>query len=172
MEKTWTFEATTANREHVLLWNSHILVPDRIAREIRSAKPDRRIIASFNGEIDHHAALMPAGNGEYCILLNKQLRKQLALRYGDKIMVTIRLDDSQYGVPMPEELASVLAEEEDADRFFHDLTAGKQRALIHIVGKIKDPDLRIRKSWIIAEHLIRNTGRLDFKQLNEDFRNG
>ena len=31
-------------------------------------------------------------------------------------------------------------------------------------------DLRIKKSLTIAEHLIRNRGNLDFKELNEDFR--
>jgi len=172
MESSWTFEATLRQEEHILLWNSQILVPQAIADEIRRLQPDRRVIVRFPGGITHHAALMPTGDGRFFIMLNKALRKQVEPRDGSLFAVTLTLDRSEYGMPVPEEFEVVLAEDEVAYRHFNALTPGKQRALLHLIGKIKDPDLRIRKAWIIAEHLVGNGGKLDFRQLNEDFRRG
>lgn len=71
---------------------------------------------------------------------------------------------------MAEEMEVVFQEEPQAFKLFEELTPGKQRTLIHIVKKVKNPDLWIKKALTIAEHLIRNRGKLDFKELNEDFR--
>ena len=172
MDLKWEFEAVLEKEDHVLMWEAKLMVPDRISNEIRAAQPDRRVVATFNEGISQQAALMPNGDGRYFIMLNKQMRKKLGIGDGSKIRVTVEPDKSPYGAPMSEEMEMVLAEDASASRHFHALSPGKQRALIFQITKIKNPDLRIRKSWIIAEHLNRNSGRLDFRELNEDYRNG
>jgi uncharacterized protein YdeI (YjbR/CyaY-like superfamily) len=79
-------------------------------------------------------------------------------------------DDSKYGMPMPDEFQEVLYQEPDASKYFHELTAGKQRSLLYIVGKVKNTESRIKKSLAIADHLVANKGKLDFKMLNEAFK--
>jgi hypothetical protein len=37
---------------------------------------------------------------------------------------------------------------------------------LYIAGKVKNPDKRIQKSLVILEHLKKNKGIIDFKQLN------
>jgi len=170
MEKTWKFSATLERMESSLLWHSFILVPEEVCEEVKGLQSDRRVVATFNGEVGHHAAMMPKGDGRYFIMLNKELRKQLFARYGSRLEVELRLDKSRYGMPMAEEMEAVLAEDPVASRWFEALTPGKQRALIHIVSKVKNPDLRIRKSLVIADHLVRQNGELDFRQLNRDFK--
>ena len=168
----WDFEAVLEKKDHVLMWTSYILVPGKIVAEVREQDPERRVVVTFNDEITHHAALMPRGKGEYFIMLNQKLRKDLAARYGHSLQVRMRLDKSEYGVPMPEEFEVALYEDEPALAHFRRLSPGKQRALIHIVGKVKNPDLRIRKAVIICDHLNAQRGDLDFKILQDDFRRG
>ena len=78
-------------------------------------------------------------------------------------------DESKYGIPMPEEFQELLYQDEEGNDLFHALTAGKQRSLLHIIGTVKSPDIRIRKGMIMLNHLRSNNGKLDFRQLNQDF---
>jgi uncharacterized protein YdeI (YjbR/CyaY-like superfamily) len=51
---------------------------------------------------------------------------------------------------------------------FEQLTPGKQRNLIYIVGQAKNTDLRIIRSIIIIDHLKNNLGKIDFRSLNKE----
>ena len=73
-------------------------------------------------------------------------------------------------MPMPDEFQEVLYQEPDASNYFHALKAGKQRSLLYIVGKVKNAESRINKSLAIANHLLANKGKLDYKMLNEAFK--
>jgi len=106
-------------------------------------------------------------DGAYFILINKQVRDQLGLALGDPVEIRLEADQSEYGMPMPDELQVTLAQDEMASRHFHALTPGKQRNLIYIVSRVKSTDSRIRKALAIAEHLNASRGKLDFKALNE-----
>ena len=168
--KKWSFRAPVEYETNSLGWNSFVIVPNAISDDVRKTVKDRRIIATFNDVIVQHCAMMPKGNDTYFIFVSKELHKKLDILKGEEVDIAIKPDTSKYGVPMDEEMKVVFQEEPLAFNFFERLTPGKQRALIHIVKKVKNPDLRIKKSLTIAEHLIRNKGKLDFKELNEDFR--
>ena len=71
---------------------------------------------------------------------------------------------------MPEEMEVLLAQDEEADRYFHQLTPGKQRSLLHIIGKPKTEATRLKKAIVITEYLKTNRGKLDFKELNLAFK--
>jgi uncharacterized protein YdeI (YjbR/CyaY-like superfamily) len=70
-------------------------------------------------------------------------------------------------MPMPEELEAVFDSDPIAFKFFEKLTPGKQRSLLHLVGKVKRESSRIAKSLAIADHLVSFNGQLDYKALNE-----
>ena len=72
---------------------------------------------------------------------------------------------------MPEETSELMAIDEEGDKLFHALTQGKQRSLLYIIGKPKRSETRLQKAVVVLEHLKTWNGKLDFKQLNEDFRN-
>jgi len=146
------------------LWGHHFWVPEDAAAALMT-EGNRRVICSLNGQVRTSAALMP-DKGRHFILLNKQVRNRLGVLRGDQITVTLESDTSEYGMEMPEEFQTVLLQDEPANRLFHTLTPGKQRALIHIVGKVKNTDSRIRKALAIAHHLNETEGIVDFKLLN------
>lgn len=171
MPNAWSFEAPVAQYNDNL-WSVHIPVPEPIVQEILDTIPDRRLVVCLNRTVKFHAALMPFGDGQYFILLNKEKRKQLKVEVGDVLSVQLAPDTSEYGMPMPESLREVMDADPEGDQYFHALTPGKQRSLIHLIGKIKSIDLQITKSLIIMEHLKNQKGKLDHKQLREDFRRG
>jgi len=61
----------------------------------------------------------------------------------------------------------MMEQEPEAKLVFDKLTPGKQRTLIYIVNKVKNPESRMKKAQAISHHLKVCQSNLDFKQLNE-----
>ena len=101
----------------------------------------------------------------YFININKAIRDKLKLREGMPVEAALRKDNSEYGLPMPEELAELLAQDEEGDQYFHALSAGKQRTLLYIVGQPKTSDTRLRRALVVVDFLKVHSGKLDFKAL-------
>ncbi|MFT5998429.1 MAG: hypothetical protein ACI81P_000882 [Neolewinella sp.] len=125
-----------------------------------------RIIFSINGKGRIYRAFMPAGNGDYFILINQGICKQFNLEPEVPVILQISPDDSEYGMPLPEELSELWAMDEDAYRTFHVMTPGKQRSLIYQIAKPKGADTRVKKAVQISEYLKSVNGKLDYKELN------
>lgn len=153
------------------LWGFHLPVPDLIAQTFL-AEDAKRVVCTLNEKIEFQCALIAKGNGAYCIMVNKKTRDQLGLKPGSPARVSLRKDDSEYGLPMPEEMAEVLAQDEEANRLFQALTPGKIRTLLYIVGHVKSTDARIERAFAIIEHLKTQGGKIDYKVLNEDLKKG
>jgi hypothetical protein len=153
------------------LWHFHFCVPDDIAQPFLE-KNAKRVVCQINGHMEFHCALMPRGDSQYFINLNKERRKKLGLKLGDSIQACIWEDDSKYGLPMPEELGELLKLDDEGSHYFHALTPGKQRSLIHIAGSPKRSETRLNKALIIVDYLKSTGGRLDYKELNEAFKQG
>ena len=151
------------------LWGFHFLIPHKIAKRYISQK-DKRIICEINGIYKFHCALMSNGKGDFFIMINKQVKKKLDLTRGLIVHLLIEKDNSKYGMEMPEEFSELLAIDELGDTFFHKLTSGKQRALIHLVAKNKRIETRINKALVIVDYLKESQGKLDFKELNAAFK--
>jgi len=109
---------------------------------------------------------MPYPKG-YFILMNQANVKKLNIKEGDPVNIVINKDTSEYGVPMPDSFLALLSQDEQGSAYFHQLTPGKQRSLIYIVGKVKNIDSQINKGLAILSHLTEAKGQLDFKRLNE-----
>ncbi|MFT6358644.1 MAG: bifunctional DNA-binding transcriptional regulator [Saprospiraceae bacterium] len=146
------------------LWGHHILVPDGIYQPY--AATDRRVVCRINDLKEFQCALMSKGDGQYFINLNKKLRKKLDINIGEAVTVELRKDESEYGLPMPEEMQELLNLDDEGNHYFHQLTKGKQRTLLHLVGKPKNTDIRLRKAVAVLEYLKEVEGKLDFKELN------
>ena len=113
---------------------------------------------------------MPAGDSIYFIKVNKELRILNKLNLGQEINVAILKDESKYGMPLPEEMKELLTQDPEGENYFNQLTPGKQRGLLYLVGKMKSSNKRIEKSLIILGHLKEQCGQLDYKILHEDFK--
>lgn len=152
------------------LWNYHLKVPQDVVIKIKKKKMTR-FMCSLNKGTCFHASLMPAGEGIYFIKINKELRQKHHINLGDNVTVLIEKDKSKYGMPLPEEMEELFLHDPEGNQLFHQLTPGKQRSLLYLIIKIKSKEKRLEKSFIILEHIKEYKGDLDFKILNQDFKN-
>lgn len=162
-----SFDTTLAQMDSDV-WSYHIPVPPEVAEQF--SENDRRVICTLNEEHSFHCAIMPGGNGTWFITVNKERRKKLGLELGMEVQASLVKDESKYGMPMPEELGALLEMDEEGSHYFHSLTMGKQRSLIHVVGKHKHSDTRLRKALVIVDYLKWSKGKLDYKELNQAFK--
>lgn len=147
------------------LWSYYVEVPKPIGDGFISGE-DRRIICTVNGGAPIHSALMPKG-AIYTIYVKKDFMKKHGINEGDQVDVRLEKDHSEYGIPIPESFQTLLDQDSEGSTWFHALTPGKQRSLIHIVGKVKNIDSQLAKGLAIMHHLKEAQGALDFKRLNE-----
>ncbi len=151
------------------VWGQHIKLPKKVSDKFL-ADGSKRIICKVNNEFSFHGAIMPEGGGRFFINFSKQNSKKYNLVEDQVLNIELLKDESKYGIPMPEEFQELLYQDIEGDKLFHTLTAGKQRSLLHLISTVKSPEIRIRKGLIIFHHLKSNMGKLDFKQLHQDFK--
>jgi hypothetical protein len=156
--------------ESTVFWTAVIIIPEKIYQEMIKLSTDKRIICTLNETLTFHCAMIPKKPNHY-IMLNKEKMATLNLHNNDDIMVEIFPDKSTFGIDISEEFQEVLLQDDVAENLFKKLTPGKQRSLIYLITKIKNSQTRINKTFVILDHLKRNNGTLDFKVLNEDFKN-
>lgn len=156
--------------ENELYWEKHIKIPNEVFKEICINSSHKRVVCKLNNSFTFHCAMLPKKTFHY-ILLNKEICKKNNFTGNDNVSVSLCVDESKYGLPMSEEMEEVLYSDPEGNAFFHKLTPGKQRSMIHLVNKVKNTQGKIDKSFVILEHLKNNRGVLDFKLLQEDFKN-
>jgi hypothetical protein len=146
------------------LWGHHLPVPDAVAQQF-IAEGIKRVVATLNEAESYQCALMPMGQGSYFLNVNKKLRDKLGLKVGMPVRIRLVPDESEYGLPMPEELAELFKLDDEGDRLFHALTPGKQRTLLYIIGSAKSSDARIGRALAVVDHLKAHAGKINFKAL-------
>lgn len=146
------------------LWTYHLKVPGSIAAVFKENNAGR-VVCTLNGDATFQCAIMPWSGGIFFININKKLRDKLGLTIGSPVQVELRKDESQYGLPMPEELEEMLNQDEQGNAVFQTLTPGKKRTLLHFIGSVKNPELRLHRAVLVVEHLKENKGKIDYKYL-------
>ena len=156
--------------ESEIYWTSIIIIPNEIYQEMIKIAPDKRIICTINKSLTFHCGMNPKKTFHY-IMIGKDKIKTLNLEIHDEISVEIFPDKSEFGMNVCEELQEVLFSDPDGNSLFEKLTPGKKRGLIYVISKVKNPELRIEKSFVLLEHLKRNKGKFDNILFQEDCRN-
>ena len=168
LSRTFLGKLTKTNSN--LSWDYRVVVPKDIVKDFH-AEQIQRIICRFDDKMDIHSALLSSGDGRHFIMINKDVRKQLSWDLDEVKNVTITPDTSTYGIYTAPEFLEVLEQFELGSTFFHQLTPGKQRSLIHMASSPKTSATRIKKSIVILEYLENSKGALDFKELMQAFKN-
>jgi uncharacterized protein YdeI (YjbR/CyaY-like superfamily) len=79
-------------------------------------------------------------------------------------------DQSEYGVPIGDELREVLDQNPNADKVFHSLTKDRQRTLIYLINNVKSSGIKIKRALVMTDHLVNQNGKTDFKLLNVEMK--
>ncbi|MEL7160140.1 MAG: YdeI/OmpD-associated family protein [Bacteroidota bacterium] len=138
-----------------------------LAEILAREKNATRVLVEINGQGKISSGLMPNGKGDFFITISKEVRKRFGIEEGDEVDLVIHPDESEYGMPVPEEMVELWAMDEEAYDVFHGLTPGKQRGLIYIIAKPKRAETRVKKAVQIHEYLKSTNGVLDYRELNE-----
>jgi hypothetical protein len=149
------------------LWGYYMPVPLDVQKFYKEKSITRFIVQIKKPAATLYSAIMPGGNNTFFILMSKNVLKQYKFQLNQDVEVSIKPDESTYGMPLSEELAELLQLDEEFASYFEKLLPGKQRNLIYAIGKFKSSDLRIRTAVVVADHLKANNGKLDFRMLNE-----
>ena len=163
------FKTKVTNFYESDVWGGHIILPEKVAEKFIS-KNIKRVVCILNGKYEFQCGIMPKGGGIYFININSELRKKLQIPLGTEVDVELKKDDSKYGMPLPEEFKELLKIDDELNEVFHKLTAGKQRSLLHMIGKPKTSNTRLNKAIVISEYLKQVNGKIDFKQLQQAFK--
>lgn len=133
-------------------------IPDEVVEAFKAAKI-KRFICQINGEYEMPCALHSHKGGARFIMLSKRIRSEYDIDPTAPAQIVLREDDSEFGHPVPEEWQAILDFDEEAAAIFSELTPGKQRSVLHMVGAAKREETRINRALKIAENLklgIRN----------------
>lgn len=155
--------------ENNKVWNYHFKILDAIALPI--LKKGKRVICTVNEEITYQCGLLSAGSLGYFVNVNASIREKAQLQLYDKVALQIHLDESKYGLPLPNFFEELVKQDPVFDEVFHRLTIGKQRTLIHLIGTFKSEQKQLEKLMVIRDYLIQVNGKLDYKELRLAFKN-
>ncbi|RME93893.1 MAG: DUF1905 domain-containing protein [Bacteroidetes bacterium] len=151
------------------LFNWMLRVPAEVTASLLALPTKRRVVCMLNAQENYQCALTPIGGGVYVITVNEGRKKKLKLEEGDEVQVELFPDDSKYGLPMPEELAAVMAEDSEGDKAMHALTAGKLRTMLYLVSQGLNSDRRLQRAVLIVEHVKQVGNKINFKYLSSEF---
>ena len=121
----------------------------------------RRVLCTLNEVETFNCSLFPS-KGDYFITINKKLRDKLDLALGKLVTVELAKDESQFGMPMPEEFAEVIRQDEEGERLFSALSPGNQRLMLKLIDYVKDVDKRIIRSLAGIEQLKKCDGKFEY----------
>ena len=148
-----------------LLGVHYLFVPASILNECGGIKSGRWI-CTIKNQVKFQCGLVSLGDGDAYITINKARMKVLNLQLGDEIKVLLEKDNSEFGLDMCEELASLLEQDLEGMTRFRKLSAGMKRYIIFYVSQVKSPELRIDRSLLLIGNLKQmQEGKETFKAM-------
>lgn len=131
--------------------NLYIPIPAWSVADLPVVKMSR-LLCEING-FEFPCALRPAEGGDFYITLSKEKAKKSQVVEGSQLKAKLKMDDSEYGFPMPEELTEVLAQDPEGKIVFEAMKPGHRRGYLHYISSAKSVDVRIKRCFQIIERL-------------------
>ncbi|WP_159470951.1 YdeI/OmpD-associated family protein [Dyadobacter sp. 3J3] len=158
------FKSKIHQLEH-LAGTRYLLVPHEIVEKLGNSF-SIRLWCTVDEKIKWQCGLVALGNGDAYISINAQRIKQLKAKEGAPFTVALEIDDSEYGLEVPEELKELLDQDEEGNRRFNMLVAGKRRFIIRHITGVKNSQLRIERAVTLIKNLKRlPAGKEGFKEI-------
>lgn len=130
----------------------YVLIPENVVQQL-GGKFKVRLLCSINALEPFQCGLVSLGQGLGYISINKKRMKNFGLKPGDEVNVELKLDNSEYGMELSQELEELLMQDDEGFRRFKLLTPGKQRYIIHYVNSVKSGHLRLERAMLLLNNL-------------------
>jgi hypothetical protein len=129
---------------------SYVFISHDIADQI---KPGERKSIRVRGKIDEVAisgmSLIPMGDGDFIMALNKELRKQLRKEAGAKVELHLAFD-AHFKIEMPDDLEVCLADERALLAQFLSMPKSHQNYFINWLNSAKTEPTRTKRLVMIV----------------------
>lgn len=129
-----------------------IHVPADFCAKFSGKKPPR-IIITINKTISWKAAIMSLGNGNGFVGVSQKRIKEEGWKPGQPLEIQLEEDTDEETFPLPEEMAEILATDDEAHHYYKLLTDGKKRSITVYVNQPKNPQLRVDRAMLISKKL-------------------
>ena len=96
-------------------------------------------------EKSYRTSAWPNGNGAHVIQINKTMQRETRLEAGDRMKVTLAIDDQPNTVIVPKDLKQALSINKTADKFFSALAYSHQKEYVDWITEAKREETRERR---------------------------
>jgi len=153
------------NKLEYLLGVHYVEVNPTIIKKL-GGKMNVRLICTLNKSVTFQCGLVALGKGSAYITINNKRIKELKLKNGDEVKVSLIKDESTFGMTVPEELEELLKQDPEGNKRFNKLTPGRQRYIIQYVSTVKNPNLRLERALLLITNLKKlPPGKENFREL-------
>lgn len=136
--------------------NPFIFVPEDILQAIfRQANKDKGSIP-IRGTINQQAyrQTLVRFSGAWRLYINTSMLKDSPKRIGELLEMTIDFDPESRKLEIPEKFAQALAENPEAQKVFHQLSASRQLEIVRYLVKLKSESARERNTHRAINFLL------------------
>lgn len=134
------------------------LTPDILAQlPGRTEKGDfnQRLIITLDEKLSWQAGVLALGEGSGLITIQKIRLKKLGKTLGDPVNVKLVKDESEYGVPVPEEMREYWEQVPETKERFEQLTPGMKRYVLNHVSTAKSANKRAERTHLLLSNLLK-----------------
>lgn len=145
---------------------TYVFIPFDIAEKINpKVKKSYRVKGKIDSTPIKQMALIPMGNGDFIIPLKADLRKKIKKQKGEKIKLSIELDNSEFKVSS--DLLECLKEDKSAEKFFKAITPGHQNYYSKWIDEAKTIETKSKR---IAQALEGFKMKMGFPEMLRHFK--
>jgi len=130
------------------------------ASHAKKLKPDTKTSFRVKGKLDRYplkqTALIPMGDGKFILPINVTMRKGTGKKHGDKVTVTLELDESKF--IMNADFMACIKDDPTASAFFKTLAPGHQRYFSKWIDSAKTSATKTKRIVLAVNALSRKMG--------------
>lgn len=139
MTKKQTFTATIQNAGG---GGAFVEVPFDVEEAFSAKRP--KVKATFEG-VPYRGILTRMGTERHLLIILKEIREQIGKTFGDKVKITVELDEEPRVIEVPAELKKAFKAEKEAKAFFDKLSYTHQREYVMWINEAKKEETRHRR---------------------------
>lgn len=150
------FETDIRALDYLNYWFVEI-TPDILAQlPGRAEKGDfnQRLLITLDHQIQWQAGILALGAGSGMITVQKDRLKKLGKTLGDSVIVQLEKDDSEFGVPVADEINEYWIQVPESKDRFDALTPGMKRYILNHVSTAKSTEKRLERTHLLLSNLL------------------
>lgn len=122
--------------------NTGIIVPEEIIAQLGAGKKPAVSVTINNFTYRNTIGSM---GGKFMISVSADIRSKAGVKGGDKVTVTLELDDKPREVELPEDFKAALSKNKKAEACFNTLSYSNKQKYVLPIGQAKTDETRQRR---------------------------